>query len=55
MQLPPPDPNESHEPPELELDSPMAVFLGGPPSAAADRLADRLLDWRPGALLVVRR
>jgi hypothetical protein len=55
MQLPPPDPNESHEPTELELASPTAVFLAGPPSAAADRLATSLLDWRPGALLVVRR
>jgi hypothetical protein len=55
MQLPPPDPNERHEPAELELASPTAVFLHGPPSIAADRLATRLLDWRPGALLVVRR
>jgi hypothetical protein len=55
MQLPPPDPHESHEPTEIELDSPMAVFLYGPPSVAADELATRLLEWRPGALLVVRR
>jgi hypothetical protein len=55
MHLPPPDPNEAHEPPEIELDSPMAVFLCGPPSVAADELAGRLLEWRPGALLVVRR
>ncbi|HET8755597.1 MAG TPA: hypothetical protein VFM58_06300 [Solirubrobacteraceae bacterium] len=55
MKLPPPDPNEYHEPSELDLRSPTAVFLGGPPSAAADRLAARLLDWRPGALLIVRR
>jgi hypothetical protein len=55
MRLPPPDPHESHEPSELEIDSPTAVFLWGPPSAAADRLAAKLLDWRPGALLVVKR
>ena len=55
MHLPPPDPHESHEPGELEIDTPTAVFLSGPPSVAADRLAARLLDWRPGALLVVRR
>jgi hypothetical protein len=55
MHLPPPDPYESHEPTALELDSPTAVFLSGPPSAAADRLAERVLEWRPGALLVVRR
>jgi hypothetical protein len=55
MDLPPPDPNESHEPLELELDTPTAVFLSGPPSTEADQLAARLLDWRPGALLVVTR
>jgi hypothetical protein len=55
MHLPPPDPNESHEPTELELDSPTAIFLSGPPSAANDLLASRLLEWRPGALLVVKR
>ena len=55
LQLPPPDPYERHEPSELALASPTAIFLGGPPSPAAARLADALLDWRPGALLVVRR
>jgi hypothetical protein len=55
MHLPPPDPHESHELIALELESPTAVFLSGPPSAAADRLAHRVLEWRPGALLVVRR
>jgi hypothetical protein len=55
MRLPPPDPNESHEPTDLELGSPTAIFLSGPPSVAADELAARLLEWRPGALLVVRR
>jgi len=55
MYLPPPDPYESYEPSVFELDSPTAVFLSGPPSTAADRLADQVLEWRPGALLVVRR
>jgi hypothetical protein len=50
--LPPPDPNEYNEPPGLELSSPAAIFLGGPPSPEADRVASALLDWRPGALLV---
>jgi hypothetical protein len=54
MRLPPPDPHESFEPGELEIQSPTALFLGGPPSAATDELATRLLEWRPGALLVVR-
>ena len=55
MHLPPPDPHETQEPTEIELDQPMAVFLAGPPSLAADELAARVLEWRPGALLVVRR
>ena len=55
MQLPPPDPNETFEPQGLELSSPAAVFLTGPPSAAEDRLADAILERRPGALVVVAR
>ena len=55
MHLPPPDPHESHEPGKLEIDTPTAVFLAGPPSTEADQLAAKLLDWRPGALLVVTR
>jgi hypothetical protein len=55
MRLPPPDPHESQEPGELNIESPTAVFLGGPPSEATDELAARLLEWRPGALLVMRR
>jgi hypothetical protein len=53
--LPPPDPNEYAEPPGLELSSPAAIFLTGPPSAAADRLSSAVLDWRPGALVIVAR
>jgi hypothetical protein len=55
MQLPPPDPNEAFEPQGLELNAPAAVFLTGPPSAEEDRLADAILERRPGALVVVAR
>ena len=55
MHLPPPDPNETFEPKGLELSSPHAVFLTGPPSAEEDRLADAILERRPGALVVVAR
>jgi hypothetical protein len=55
MRLPPPDPNEYHEPTGLELDEPAAIFLAGTPSPAADRLSAAILDWRPGALVVVAR
>jgi hypothetical protein len=53
MRLPPPDPNESEEPQRLELSAPAAIFLAGPPGPTADRLASAVLDWRPGALIVV--
>jgi hypothetical protein len=55
-QLPPPDPNESpgSEPAgDLALIAPTAIHLAGPPSVAADRLADAILSSRPGALVVV--
>jgi hypothetical protein len=55
MQLPPPDPNEAFEPEGLELAAPAAVFLAGPPSPEEDRLADAILERRPGALVVVAR
>jgi hypothetical protein len=55
MQLPPPDPNEAFELEGLELSAPAAVFLAGPPSAEERRLADAILDRRPGALVVVAR
>jgi hypothetical protein len=55
MQLPPPDPNETFEPPGLELSAPAAVFLTGPPTAEEDRVADAILERRPGALIVVAR
>jgi hypothetical protein len=50
--LPPPDPNESFEPQGLQLSSPAAIFLMGPPSPAADSLSSAVLDWRPGALVI---
>jgi hypothetical protein len=57
-ELPPPDPNES-----LSLtpdggpivNGPTAVFAAGPPSAETDRLADAILAYRPGALIVLVR
>ena len=55
LSLPPPDPNEAYEPTDLELSSPAAIFLTGPPSADEDRLADAILERRPGALVVVSR
>lgn len=55
LQLPPPDPNEAVEPEGLELSAPAAIFLTGPPSADEDRLADAILERRPGALVVVSR
>jgi hypothetical protein len=57
-QLPPPDPHEpflSGSLPDLELAWPTAIFAGGPPTREQDRLADAILDLRPGALFVVAR
>jgi hypothetical protein len=54
VRLPPPDPNESQEPPTFQLTAPAAIFLAGPPSPEADRLAAAVLEWRPGALVVVQ-
>jgi hypothetical protein len=53
--LPPPDPNEASEPNGIELSAPAVVFLTGPPTAEEDRLADAILEQRPGALVVVAR
>ena len=55
LRLPPRDPNEPQEPAGFELESPAAIFLGGAPSPEADRIASAVLDWRPGALMVVAR
>jgi hypothetical protein len=51
--LPPPDPHETPgPPPDLELASPWAVFLDGPPDEAQHELADVVLRFRPGLLFV---
>jgi hypothetical protein len=55
MKLPPQDPYEpqDHGPrPEASLPAPTVIFLCGPPSREADRLADALLAFRPGVLFV---
>ena len=53
--LPPPDPYETPgPPPDLELVSPWAVFLTGPPTADNHDLADEVLRFRPGLLFVAR-
>ena len=52
-QLPPPDPNETTgDAPRLELAEPTMWFPSGPPAPEAERLAKRILEHRPGALLV---
>jgi hypothetical protein len=54
--LPPPDPNEtpwSSPAGDFEVPAPTAIFAHGTASPEADRLADALLDLRPGLLLVV--
>jgi hypothetical protein len=52
--LPPPDPYERiGEPPgDLELAEPAVWFPLGPPTLAAQGLADEILQARPGALVV---
>jgi hypothetical protein len=52
VRLPPPDPNEFHEPERFELTEPAAVFLAGPPTAEAAPMAAAVLDCRPGGLVV---
>jgi hypothetical protein len=54
-ELPQPDPSESlvHAPTgEARLPAPIAVFVAGPPGACVERLADAILEARPGALVV---
>jgi hypothetical protein len=51
--LPPPDPYESPGPaPDLELASPWAVFLNGPPTGNQDAESEAILRFRPGLLFV---
>jgi hypothetical protein len=56
-ELPPPDPYESFdlEPDDREVGAPTAIFAGGPVTPEVDRVADRLLDLRPGLLIVFAR
>ena len=54
--LPPPDPYESFEMAPTggrRVSAPTAVFVMGPASPENDRVADRVLDMRPGVLIVV--
>ena len=54
--LPPHDPNESPyaEPGwDAPLPKPTSVFSRGTPSPADERLADAILDARPGLLFVI--
>jgi hypothetical protein len=37
------------------MTSPAAVFVMGPPSPEVDRISSKILDLRPGALIVVAR
>jgi hypothetical protein len=55
VRLPPPDPHEQpfNEPEDMQLDTPMSVFGAGGPSREVERLADAILDARPGLLIVV--
>jgi hypothetical protein len=52
-ELPPPDPHETLSPPDpAPLVAPTVVFAAGATSAENDRVANLLLDVRPGLLLV---
>jgi len=54
--LPSPDPNESlglRPDRDVALSAPTVVFAVGRPSAQTDRVADAVLDLRPGLLIVV--
>jgi hypothetical protein len=51
--LPPPDPYETPGPPhDLELTSPWAVFLSGPPGDEQTTVSEAVLRFRPGLLFV---
>ena len=55
--LPPPDPHEPHGSPARDepVAAPMVVFTRAPVSPEVDRVAERVLDLRPGILVVVAR
>ena len=55
-EFPPPDPHEAQWAPHVAgpaVDAPTAVFAHGAGSPACERVADALLDARPGLLIVV--
>jgi hypothetical protein len=54
--LPPPDPNESplEAGAERPLEAATAIYLGTP-TPETNRVASRLLDLRPGLLIVLAR
>lgn len=56
-ELPPPDPREHAypEPTGAQLAQPLAVFPHGTPPRRVERLADAILEARPGLLIVVAR
>jgi hypothetical protein len=53
--LPPPDPNESILPTAdgVPVPAPTAVFAAGPATPEADRVAELMLDLRPGIFIVL--
>ena len=56
--VPPHDPNEqpySEPESDMRLDFPMTLFGVGRVSREVERLADAILDARPGLLIVVSR
>jgi hypothetical protein len=57
-ELPPPDPFESFELAPTHgqaVSAPTAIFPMGPVTPEVDRVAGRLLDLRPGVLIVFAR
>jgi hypothetical protein len=53
--LPPPDPHETlglQPAGDTRLQAPTAVFVLGAPSPQTDRVADAMLELRPGLLLL---
>jgi hypothetical protein len=56
--LPPPDPHESlglSPETEMSLASPTVFYAAGKPSIEVDRIADAIVELRPGALIVFAR
>jgi hypothetical protein len=57
-ELPPPDPFESFDLAPThgkEVSAPTAIFAMGPVTPEVDRVADRMLDLRPGLFIVFAR